>query len=189
MTRHPDSLRVDRSALLVVDVQTRLLPAMADAEQVVARSLRLATAAKRLSVPVLVTEQVPEKLGPTAPELLGVLGDDLGKTPAISKSCFSCCGAQELMDGLRETPAESVVLCGIEAHVCVQQTALDLLAHGLRPYVCADAVSSRFEIDRTTALARLQAAGAIITTSESVLFEWLVGAEHEAFRDVQKLLK
>jgi nicotinamidase-related amidase len=185
VTRHPDCLRVDRSALLVVDIQTRLLPAMPDPEQLVARSLRLVAAADRLSVPRLVSEQVPEKLGPTVPELRA----GLGETPAISKACFSCCGVDELMDGLRATSADSVVLCGIEAHVCVQQTALDLLAHGLRPYICADAVASRFEIDRATALSRLQAAGAIVTTSESVLFEWLVSADHEAFRDVQKLLK
>ena len=129
------------SVLVVVDVQERLFNAM-DAERrddMVANVKILVNAARRLDVPVLLTEQYPRGLGRTLPELRTLLGD----TPAFEKTAFSCVGANGFMDRIRVLGADHVILAGIEAHVCVLLTALDLLAHGLRVSVVADAVCSR----------------------------------------------
>ena len=185
MTRHPDLLRPGRTALMVIDIQERLVRVMPRREQLVARAARLVEAAQLLDVPVVITEQVPEKLGPIIPELAAALE----KLPRISKVAFSCCGEPEVVRALRGTDATAIVLCGVETHVCVQQTALDLLVHGFRAYVCVDAVCSRYDIDHETALARMRGAGVILTTTESVLFELLQSADHEQFRALQKLVK
>ena len=166
------------AALLLVDLQQRLMPAIADGEKVIARSVRLAEAATLLGVPVLATEQVPEKLGPTVGRLAGY--------PHLvsPKSRFAADGS-----GLVPPGRSEIVVAGAEAHVCVLQTVLTLAADGHRVLVVADAVGSRDPQDRAAALERARAAGAEIVTSEMVLFEWLGDATHPRFREVQKLLK
>jgi nicotinamidase-related amidase len=176
-------MRIDvtASVLCVIDVQERLVAAMADAERVVARCRRLADAARLLGAPAVLTEQYPRGLGRTVPSLASVL-------PApIEKMSFSCMGASAFAAAV---PVGSVaVLCGLETHVCVAQTALDLLASGRDVAVVVDAVTSRHAIDHEVALRRLEQAGAVLTTSEAVLFEWTRTAEHPRFQDVRQLVR
>ena len=134
------------TALLVVDVQEKLVPAIADGPRVVWNVRRLIDGAKILGLPVVGTEQYPQGLGPTVRELAERLG------PVPSKLTFSCGGCPELFEDLRGRGIHKILVCGIEAHVCVQQTVLDLLADGWRVYVAADAVGSRFDVDCRTAL-------------------------------------
>lgn len=170
------------SLLCVIDVQDRLLPAMADGDRVVARCGRLAEAARLLDVPAMLTEQYPQGLGTTAAPLAAVLPGP------VTKMSFSCCGAGGFAAALPPGRG-AVVLCGLETHVCVAQTAFDLLARGFAVFVAVDAVASRHPIDHETALRRLEASGAILTTSEAVLFEWCGTAEHPRFQDVRKLVR
>ena len=169
------------STLCVIDVQEKLLPVVAAAEVVIDRCGRLAAAAALLGVPAILTEQYPRGLGPTAPALAGRL------PPAVSKLAFSCCGSDAFVAALPATAA-TVVLAGLETHVCVAQTALDLLARGLGVFVAVDAVASRHAIDHEFGLRRLEASGAVLTTSEAVLFEWCRSAEHPQFQAVRRLV-
>jgi len=184
MSQQVPRLKTDSTVLLVIDVQQRLLPAMHDAAGCLASAVKLAEAARVLGVPALATEQYPAGLGPTCAELRSALGD----APIEQKMLFSA-----YVEGIsrrlaQRTPA-AVIVAGIEAHVCVQQTVLDLLRAGYQPYVCADATSSRRPIDRETALARMRQAGAVVTTVESVIFELLGEAGTERFRQILKIVK
>ncbi len=174
-------LHVPNSLLCVIDVQERLLPAVAESGRVIARCGRLADAARLLGVRAVLTEQYPQGLGPTAEALAARL------PPAVAKSSFSCGGCAAFREAIAPG-IESVVLGGLETHVCVAQTALDLLAEGLGVFVAVDAVASRHAIDHETALRRLEAAGAILTTTEAVLFEWCRTAEHPQFQAVRRLV-
>lgn len=170
------------SLLAIIDVQERLLAAMPDAERVVGRCRRLAEAARLLGVRAVLTEQYPEGLGPTPSELAALL------PPAASKLAFSCSGCR-VFDEAVGAGVTSVVLAGLETHVCVAQTALDLAAAGVTVFVVVDAVASRHEVDHETALRRLEAAGVIPTTSEAVLFEWCRTAAHPQFQAVRRLVR
>jgi nicotinamidase-related amidase len=173
--------------LVVVDVQERLFNAM-DAERrddMVANVKILASAARRLGVPVLVTEQYPKGLGRTLPELRALLGD----TPPFEKTAFSCAGADGFMDRVRGLGADHVILTGIEAHVCVLLTALDLLTRGLRVSVVADAVCSRRPANLEIGLDQARQAGAVVTATETVVFQLLGSADSDAFRELSKLLR
>ncbi|MBN9797822.1 isochorismatase [Pseudonocardia sp. UM4_GMWB1] len=171
-------MNAGNAVLLLVDLQERLVPAMHDGERVVARAARLAEAATLLEVPVLATEQVPEKLGPTVERLAGLPHLVMPKTRFAADD-----------DVLFPPGRGEIVVAGVEAHVCVLQTVLELLADDRRVALVADAVGSRFVEDEQLALQRARAAGAEIVTSEMVLFEWLRDATHPRFREVQKLLK
>lgn len=173
--------------LVVVDVQERLFNAM-DAERrddMVANVKILVSAARRLDVPVVVTEQYPRGLGRTLPELRAPLGD----TPPFEKTSFSCAGAHGFVDRLRALGSDHVILTGVEAHVCVLLTALDLLSQGLRVSIVADAVCSRRSANLEIGLAQARQAGAVITATETVVFQWLVSADSDAFRELSKLLR
>jgi nicotinamidase-related amidase len=173
--------------MVVVDVQERLFNAM-DADKrddMVANIKILGTAARRVGAPVVVTEQYPKGLGRTLPELRTLLE---GVTP-IEKTAFSCCGADGFTDRLRALGGDRVVLTGLEAHVCVLLTALDLLAAGFKVSVVADAVCSRRAAHVDIALAQARQAGAVITATETVVFQLLGRADTDAFREVSKLLR
>jgi nicotinamidase-related amidase len=175
-------LSATASALCVIDVQERLVPAMADGPAAVARCRRLAEAARLVGVPILATEQYRRGLGATVPELAPLL-------PApLEKLSFSCCGAEGFRAAIPAGVGQ-IVLCGLETHVCVAQTALDLLAEGYAVFLSVDAIASRHAIDRDTALRRLEAAGAIPTTSEAILFEWCASAAHPQFQAVRQLVR
>ncbi len=169
------------SLVAVIDVQERLLAAMPDAERVVARCHRLAEAARLLGIASVLTEQYPKGLGPTPHGLAAVL------PPAAAKTAFSCAGCAAF-DAAVGSGATSVVLAGLETHVCISQTALDLLAAGLDVFIAVDAVASRHSLDHDTALRRLERAGVILTTTEAILFEWCRSAEHPQFQAVRRLV-
>ncbi len=169
------------SILCVIDVQERLVPAVADGDVVVARCRRLAEGARLLGVPAVLTEQYRKGLGATVPALAELL------PPPLEKLSFSCCGAEGFAAAIAAGFGQ-IVLCGLETHVCVAQTALDLLAEGYAVFLAVDAISSRHAIDRDVALRRLVAAGAVPTTSEAVLFEWCRSASHPQFQAVRKLV-
>lgn len=175
-------LAPDQSLLCVIDVQERLLAVMPDAAGVVDRCVRLAEAARLLDVRCVLTEQYPRGLGPTAPRLATVL------PPAEEKLSFSCVGC-EAFDAAVASGVTAVVVAGLETHVCVAQTALDLLADGRRVFLVVDAVAARHAIDHETALRRLEAAGAVLVTSETVLFEWCRTAAHPQFQAIRQLVR
>lgn len=179
-------LRADLSLLLVIDIQTKLLPAMASPQAVEAGAARLMRAARRLGVPLLVSEQYPKGIGPTVPSLATLATPD----ETLEKLSFSCAAEPAIRSRLALMgPRRQAVLCGIEAHVCVLQSALGLIDAGWSVAVVEDAVSSRRAGDRDAGLRRLAAGGATIATAEMVLFEWLERAGTAEFRDLLKLIK
>lgn len=180
-------LERERTALLVVDVQERLFTAM-DPEQregMVKNIKLLAAVARRLGLPTLVSEQYPKGLGHLLPELREALG---GVEP-LTKVEFSCCAVAGFRERLRDLGVRTVVVAGIEAHVCVLMTALDLVALGYAVHVPADAVCSRARQDWATALDLLRDAGVVVTTTETVCFQLLQRADTEEFRDLRALIK
>ncbi len=185
MNRHHKIFRSENSALLVIDIQERILPVIFESERVVQNTIKLINGFKILNVPVFYTEQYPKGLGPTSSQIKEVLSG----IEAISKMTFSCSGAGNLFEQLRNTSIEQIVLCGIESHVCVMQTALDLIANGFKVQVAADAVSSRRVFDYKIALERLRTNGAEITLTESVLFEMLNVCGTDQFKAISKIVK
>ena len=185
---HPMRLERAGTTLLVADVQERLFPTMdADHREEVVRNLKiLATAARRLGLPTLVTEQCPEALGQTLPELRDALGDGAER---IAKVAFSCGAAEPVQAGLRRSSARAVVLTGIEAHAGVLMSALDLMAQGYAVHVAADAVTSRTQANWRLAMAQLRQAGAVVTATETILFQLLGKAEGDEYRELAKLIR
>ncbi len=173
------------TVLVLVDLQERLLPAVCGADTVVANALRLAKSADLLQVPTIVTEQYPKGLGPTVAALREVVSG----SPVREKLTFSACGDPGFIEALKALGRTDVVLAGIECHVCVLQTGLDLLRLGYRVLVCADATGSRTAENCHLGLERLRAAGAVVVSTEMVLFEWLERAGTPEFKQVQALLK
>ena len=173
--------------LVVTDVQERLFGAMdAERRDEMVRHLKiLLTAARRLGTPIVLTEQYPKGLGRTLPELRVLLDD----TPAIEKTSFSACGAAGFIDRLAGHAAEPVILTGVEAHVCVLLTALELLGKGYRVSIVADAVCSRRAATMEVGLAQARQAGAVITSTETIVFQLLGRSDTDAFREVSKLLR
>ena len=180
---HPTRMAPEETAVLVVDVQERLMPIIVGAEAIVRNIGFVLDAAPLAGVLVVATEQYPKGLGPTVPELAKRLPD------RPDKLTFSSCGVPDLVESLRRKRRSRVLLVGIEAHVCILNTALDLLAEGFRVYLAVDAVGSRYAIDRDTALQRLQQAGVILTTVETAVFEWTGGAAHPQFKKLSALVQ
>jgi nicotinamidase-related amidase len=179
-------LHADTSLLVVIDIQDRLLPAMAEPARVEAGASRLMRAARRLGVPLLVSEQYPKGIGRTVPALAALATPE----ETVEKIHFSCAAEPAFQAQLALMgPRRQAVLCGIEAHVCVLQSALGLVADGWSVAVVEDAVSSRRPADRDAGLRRLAAAGVVVATTEMVIFEWLGRAGTDAFRDLLKLVK
>ncbi|HUU83672.1 MAG TPA: hydrolase [Phycisphaerae bacterium] len=180
-------LDTDRAMLLVIDVQSGLLPAIVEHESVLAATRQLLRAARLFELPVLATEQYPKGIGPTDASVAELIQQT--DAPVLEKSTFSACDDEPVREALRRIDRPQIVLCGIEAHVCVQQTALDLVSLGHQVYVCADAVGSRRMLDRDVSLQRMRQAGAIVTTSESVLFELCVECGTARFKELLELVK
>ena len=174
-----------QAGLVVVDMQERLLPAIFEKERVLQNTLRLVQGAGILRVPVSATEQYRKGLGPTVPEVAASIP---GFAP-WEKLAFSACGASDFIPGLKSKQVSQVILCGIEAHVCVSQTCLDLLDKGFQVFVAADAVSSRTPENYRLGLDRMRAAGAVIASTEMVLFELLERAGTDEFKQILKLVK
>lgn len=177
-------LKKETTALLIIDIQERILKVIRKNEELVENVLKLIKGVKVLNLKTFYTEQYPKGLGPTLSILKTELTDE-----ALQKLTFSCSGAENLFAELKVNNIEQVVVCGIETHVCVQQTVLDLLANGFQVNVVADGVSSRKKNDYNTALSRMQNLGAEITTVESVLFELLEVCGTPEFKEVSKIVK
>ena len=167
----------ERAALVVVDVQEAFRPAVQGFDEVVENTRRLMDGAEILGIPVIVTEQYPKGLGRTVPEL--------GDVDPVEKTCFSAARAE----GFELDGREQALVCGIEAHVCVSQTAHDLLERGLEVHVASDAVTSRTAANKEVGLHKMEQSGAIVTSVETALFELLGAAGSEEFKQVQRLVK
>ena len=178
-------LDIQQCCLTVVDVQGKLAQLMHGREALFKNIQILVRAAKILEIPILWCQQCPDALGPTVPEIAQLLD---GNEP-INKSAFSCCRAEQFNEKLNELARRQILLCGIEAHVCIYQTALDLLRKGLAVDVPADAVSSRTAENKHIAIDRISAEGANISCVEMALFELLRTAEHPHFRQIAELIK
>jgi nicotinamidase-related amidase len=175
----------DRSALVIIDVQEKLFPHVHEHERVLTRIDLLISAAKLMGIPLLLTEQYPMGLGGTIEEIRKLLP---GVQP-LTKTDFSCVAAPGFKEQLASLHRNQIILTGIEAHVCVAQTALDLAHKGERAIVVADAVSSRRPLDAHVALSRLQQSGLMLSTAEAVVFEWLRRAGTEEFKALQPKLR
>jgi nicotinamidase-related amidase len=181
--RLTERLTCQHGALLVVDVQDKLLERIENREALIANAVRLVKAAQILHLPVWATEQYPRGLGPTTAALAELIPNRPGKTT------FHCCAVPQLLEQLYGRQTRHLTLVGIEAHVCVAQTALELLGLGFRVQVPADAVGSRHKIDWEFALRRLEHAGAVVSTSEAVLFEWTERSDRAEFKAISTLIK
>lgn len=178
-------LTTENTCLVVVDIQEKLLPVMQKPEHVLKNASILVQMAKTLDLPILWCQQAPRALGPTVDEIATLLAD----TVPIDKTSFSCCGDQAFMQKIDHLKPETTILCGIESHVCVFQTAMDLIQHGLKVHVAADATSSRTQENKTIGLDRMAEEGAVITSTEMLMFELLRDANHEKFSELAKLIK
>jgi nicotinamidase-related amidase len=181
--RSPELMNPFDTALLVVDVQAKLLPLVPGHQAITWNIRRLLDGAEALGVPVFATEQYPKGLGPTTPELAPRLGSP------VAKLAFSCATCGEIVAALDAQGRHKVAVVGIEAHVCIQQTVLDLMSAGFRAYVVVDAIGARRDIDCQIALKRMDSCGASLTTTEAALFEWCGEAGTPAFKTISRLVR
>lgn len=177
-------LSVDETALIVIDVQAKLLPAIDGKEELVEGVCRIIEGAKVLGLPIVWTEQNPGGLGATVPEVAELLS-----ARPITKVSFSCCGESAFVEALGALGRKQVLLVGIESHVCVYQTASDLVEAGYEVHVVSDAVSSRTPTNRRIGLDKMARAGAHVTSVETALFELLRAAEGPAFKQILRIVK
>lgn len=178
-------MSADQSALLVIDVQEKLAPATAEPARVINLCERLMTSANRMNIPILASQHYPKGLGPLVPELAALAPEGA----IIDKIHFSGVDEPRFFTRFRELGRRQAVICGMEAHVCVMQTAIGLLETGYDVFVVADAVTSRDLANRALALDRLRDLGASIVAFEMVLFEWLARGDTPAFKDLIGLIK
>lgn len=178
----------NHSQLVVVDIQTRLAAAMQpeERERVIRHTGILIQAAGLLDVPLIASEQYPKGLGPTEEQVAWHFPKEL---TVLEKTSFACTGEPAFRDAVAGSGRRQVVLAGMESHVCVLQTAMELLADGYAVFVAEDATCSRRETNHRNAMARLTQAGAVVSNTESILFEWLRDAHHERFKQVSALVK
>ena len=173
----------ENTVLVVIDIQGNLARAMDDRTFLIENNQKLVKGTQLLGIPAMVTEQVP--LGPTIPEIAELLPG----VEAITKDTFNCCGEEKFMDAVRTLNRRQILITGIEAHVCVYQTAMDLMARGYEVHLAADAVSSRTPRNREIGVRRLTAAGAILTSAEMALFELLKTAADPEAKALFKIIK
>jgi len=183
---HKNTLDPAQTVLAIIDMQEAFRSKISDFAETAARIALVAHAAQLLNVPVIVTEQYPRGLGPTADEIRAVLPDRL---EVIEKTAFSSCGAPQFSAQLERAGARHVLVCGIEAHVCVNQTTHDLLARGYQVHLLTDCINARAVYNKEIGLAKMQQSGALPSSTEMALFELLRDAQHEQFKAIQKLIK
>ncbi len=183
---HPNILDSSKAALLVVDIQEGFRNAIPDFALTASRASIAVRGFQILGAPIFITEQYPKGLGRTAEEILFTLPPDF---EVIEKTAFSSCGADSFIEKLEACGAKQIALCGLETHVCVNQTAHDLLDRGFVVHVLIDCVTSRFEHDKQAGLAKMQASGAIPSSIEMAFFELMRDAKHEKFKEIQELIR
>lgn len=186
-TASPFRLLRENTQAMIIDVQQKLAPHIDEIDKVTHKIIMLAEGLQALGVPVMVNEQYPEKLGQTLPSITNVLTTNNNKV--YEKREFSVCDNDEAWHNLAQQNRNNVILCGIETHVCVQQTALDLLDNGMQPVLIADAVGSRDPYDKKVAMRRIRRAGAVVTTTEAILFELCRTSTDDAFKTISQLIK
>ncbi len=183
---HPRVLDRNRTALVVVDIQEAFRPVIPEFDRIVSRAKIAIQGFQILELPIIITEQYPKGLGRTIDELLEIIPDDFD---FIEKTAFSSCGAQPFYEQLRATDVSQVVLCGIETHVCVNQTAHDLLTEAFEVHILNDAVGSRYEQDKATAISKMRMNGVVPSCVEMALFELLRDSKADHFKEIQNLIK
>ncbi len=186
LKRHPDLVDRKKAGLLIIDIQDRVNQAMQDPENIINNSLKLIETFKLLNCPIWLTEQYPSGLGPTNARIVAALPKQVLRREKIR---FSCTGDLALFNEIHQTGIDQLVVIGVESHVCVFQSAMDLLANGFRIFIPADAVSSRRKLDWETGLQRARTAGIVVTTTEMVIFEMLEAAGSPEFKTISKLVK
>jgi nicotinamidase-related amidase len=180
---HPSQMSVADTGILIIDVQEKLVPLIPSADRLILNIGFLVDGARLLDMPVQATEQYPRGLGSSVAELARRIPD------RPEKIAFSSCAVKSVVETFRRDARPKVLLAGIETHVCVLHTALDLLNLDFRVYVAVDAVGSRSAIDHETALRRMERGGAVLTTVETAVFEWVGGAGSPKFREISKLVQ
>lgn len=178
-------LKPETAFLNVIDVQGRLATIAFESEELHRNVVRLIEGVKLFDMPIVATEQVPDKLGDTSPDIAAALGD----VPRIVKDTFSCYPTDSIREAYEATGRMQVVVCGIECHVCVWQTVRDLLGAGYEVHLAVDAVSSRSAVNKEIAIRRMEREGALLTTTEMVLFELQHDCRGDRFRRIAKLVK
>lgn len=178
-------MKRDKTLFVAVDFQEKLMPVMAGKEVLENKVCRLAEGMKALGIPHIVTQQYTKGIGKTVPSI----AEAIGKFTPIDKTTFSCMNNKEFAAQLKETDRDTVVICGIEAHICLQQTVLQLLSKDYRVYVPVDCISSRSAEDKMYAIARMSEAGAVMTTYEAVLYELLEDSRAPEFKAISKIVK
>ncbi len=183
---HPNILEEGNTVLLVVDVQEAFRGPIGTFAMIASNIARAVNGFGILGLPVIVTEQYPKGLGPIAEEIRLSLPDDFAP---MEKTAFSACGSVDVRMRLEELGIKHIVLCGIETHVCINQTAHDLLHEGYNVHLLADCVGSRFDNDKASGIEKMKAAGVISSSVEMALFELMRDAKHKRFKEIQALIK
>jgi nicotinamidase-related amidase len=183
---HPKILDKEKTALVIVDLQEAFRSPINDFAQIASRISIVVRGFQILNLPIIITEQYPKGLGRTAEEILFLMPQEF---EFIEKSAFSSCGASPFMEKLKNTEARQILLCGLEAHVCINQTAHDLLNENFEVHLLTDCVSSRFSHDKQAALKKMQASGVVPSSVEMALFELMRDSKHEQFKEIQNLIK
>jgi nicotinamidase-related amidase len=183
---HTNTLNSSDCALLIIDHQEGFRPIMSDFAEIAYNIAIVAQAAKILELPILVTEQYPKGLGHTAPEITAVLPPHLS---VIEKTAFSSCMANCFLEQLEHLGTKQILVCGIEAHICVNQTTHDLLANGYQAHLLIDCITSRFPHNKQIGIEKMKMSGAIPSSIEMALFELMRDAKHEHFKAIQRLIK
>ena len=173
------------TALVAIDFQERLMPAMSGGEHLLEQTVKLIKGMKVFDIPVVVTQQYTKGIGPTDPAVAEALGD----FEHIEKTSFSCMATEAFRDRIKALNKKNIVVCGIEAHICVQQTVLQLMEEGYNVYLVTDCISSRTEENKLWAITRMGEAGAVITTYEAVLYEILRDAKADGFKAISAIVK
>ena len=184
--KHGSLLSKEGSVLIIFEMQERLLPAVHEHKEVLKNVRNMVRSARILGIPIILTEQYPKGLGPTVPELMEVLGEDV---EPVEKLSFSAFGSDEFRSRLKDLDAKTLMLCGLETHICINQTAHDALQEGYRVHVLKDATSSRTKKNKKAGLKKMQHSGVVITTTEMALYELMEVAKTDEFNDILKVLK
>ena len=184
--QHQNTLELTRSVLAIIDMQGAFRSKIAEFTETASRIALMVQAAKLLRLPIIVTEQYPKGLGHTASEIKDILPASI---EIIEKTTFSSCGVRPFETQLKQTGAKQVIVCGIEAHICVNQTVHDLLARRFQAHLLIDCITARNPNNREIGLGKMQMSGAIPSTVEMVLFELLRDAKHKQFKAIQDLIK
>jgi len=186
MKRHKSLLDQQQTLLMVIDIQEKFVPHINEINRVIVKSGKLIDAINLLNIPVIVTEQYPDGLGPTCEDIKSHL---TAETEIIAKTSFSCCQEEKISTAIETHKRKQIILCGIETHVCIAQTAMDLIENGYHVTIATDTVSSRDPFETAIALSRLSQTNIALSTTEAICMELCVSSKHSAFKEISGLIK